>query len=111
MPTSFTVGNETKLNSALSQIDKSTATNTAFTITLNSGLTGAHALELTTELDAINLGKGDTLKIVGNGDTIDGGGSQRGFFVYSGKVTIEDLTIENTKAVGGAGARGGGGGG
>jgi hypothetical protein len=83
MPTSFTVGSEADLNTALSQIDQSAATNTAFTITLNSGLTGANALKLTTALDAINLGKGDTLKIVGNGDVIDGGGDQRGFFVYS----------------------------
>ena len=88
MATSFTVGSEADLNTALSQIDTSTATDTAYTITLNSGLTGANALKLTTELDAINLGAGDTLTINGDGDVIDGGGTQRGFFVYSGAVTI-----------------------
>ena len=43
--------------------------------------------------------------------TIDGLGDQRGFFVYSGSVTLENLLIENTAAQGGAGGGGGDGGG
>jgi hypothetical protein len=42
--------------------------------------------------------------------TIDGMGDQRGFFVYGGNVTLENLTIENAVAQGGAGGPGGGGG-
>ena len=38
--------------------------------------------------------------------TLDGGGSQRGLFVYAGNVTLENLTIQNMSAVGGAGGGG-----
>ncbi len=50
----------------------------------------------------------------GAGGTLDGGGTQRGLFVYAGKVTIENLTLQNMLAQGGAGGSaysGGGGGG
>jgi hypothetical protein len=113
MTTSFAIGSENDLNSALQQIDvgrSSSAIDTNYTFNFASGLTGASALKLTSALAAINLAGGDTLTINGNGDAIDGGGTQRGFFVYSGQVTIEDLTIQNMKAVGGAGEDGGGGG-
>jgi hypothetical protein len=70
------------------------------------------------ELAAINLKSGVTLDIVGQGHTLDGGNMQRGLFVYSGTVTIEDLTIQNMIARGGnggsllgSGGSGGGGGG
>jgi hypothetical protein len=111
--TIFTVASETDLNNALTAIDltgASSAPNTAYTITLNSGLTGANALQLTAALHAINLAQGDTLTIQGNGDTIDGGGSQRGLFVYSGKVTVENLTLANMTATGGNGFGNAGGG-
>jgi hypothetical protein len=74
-------------------------------------------IELTTELKAINLQAGVTLDIKGNGATLDGknettgvSDNQRGLFVYSGVVTIENLTVANTRAVGGTGGVGGGGG-
>ena len=60
---------------------------------------------------AINLPAGSTLTIQGtNGSggaavqTIDGGGTERGLFVYSGDVTVENLTLENMLAQGGNGA-------
>ena len=40
----------------------------------------------------------------GPGITLDGAGLQRGFFVYQGTVAINDLTIQNTVAQGGAAA-------
>jgi Hint domain len=108
--TSFAnVSTVTALNTDITSIDVgggNAATDTTYTITLASGLTGASALALTTELEAINLGSGDTLDIVGSGDTINGEGSQRGFFVYSGTVDISDLTIADTTATGGAGGNG-----
>jgi hypothetical protein len=110
MPTSFQVANQTDLNNAITQIDvggASAAINTAYTITLTSSFT------LSTDLWAINLASGSSLTVQGNfrgnNATIDGGGSQRGFFVYSGTVAINNLTITNAAAVGGAGASGGGG--
>src|SRR6185503_489362 len=57
------------------------------------------------------LATGDSLTIVGNGGTIDGGGAERGFLVYAGNVIIQDLTIQNAVAQGGAGGGGGLGGG
>ncbi len=56
-----------------------------------------------------------SLTIDGNGATLDGGavngvGGHRGLFVYSGNVTIENLTLSNMNAIGGAGVSGGGGG-
>ena len=113
MPTSFTVTSEADLNGAIQQIDvsgSSSAADTAYTITFGAGLTGADALRLTADLYAINLASGDTLTIDGNGAAMNGLGDQRGFFVYSGAVTIDDLTIENAVAAGGDGGDGGGGG-
>lgn len=80
---------------------------------------GAHEIDLsanamialTTQLEAINLHSGVTLVIEGNGATLDGQNGTRGLFVYSGNVTVEDLTIQNTVAHGGNGGSPGGGGG
>src|SRR5262249_52244840 len=64
---------------------------------------------------AINLMGADTLTINGKGASLDGvfnGFSIfRGLFVYSGKTTIENLTIKNATASGGASSTSGGGGG
>ncbi len=85
--------------------------NTAYTI----DITGQ--INLTTDLLAINLESGSSLTLAGtNGSggpavqTLDGEGSQRGLFVYAGNVTLENLTLQNMSAVGGAGGSGGGGG-
>ena len=99
---------------------------TAYTI----NITGQ--INLTTALLAINLPTGVSLTIAGtdgggNGvpqvQTVNGtptageggsGASERGFFVYSGNVTLENLIITNAVAQGGAGGSGptaGGGGG
>lgn len=59
--------------------------------------------------------QGLNLVINGNGATIDmsqanGGAADRAFFIASGNVTINNLTIANGRAVGGAGGPGAGGG-
>lgn len=79
----------------------------------------------TTTLDLSNLSKNRMVPIESNiiidgstatdGLILDGGGTHGGFFIYSGEVTIQNLTIQNTLADGGDGgdgsAGGGGGGG
>ena len=99
MPTSFSVANEAQLNAAIQQIDvggASAATNTAYSITLTAGFM------LTGNLDAINLASGSSLTVQGSNATINGGGVQRGFFVYSGTVAIDNLAITDAVATGGA---------
>ena len=114
MITIFTVASEADLNADIRAIDVSgadAAQNTNYVI----NITGT--IDLTTDLLAINLESGSSLTIAGtNGiggpavQTLDGNGSQRGLFVYAGNVTVENLTLENMAAVGGAGGSGGGGG-
>ena len=113
MPNDFTVTDETDLQNAIDAIDvggTSAAANTNYTITFAPGLTTASPLTLTTPLDAINLSSNDTLTINGAGGALDGDKANRGLFVYSGAVTIKNLTIQNALARGGAGYGGGGGG-
>jgi hypothetical protein len=67
------------------------------------------------DISAINLAGSDTLTINGQGASLNGAEAYRGLFAYSGIATIENLTIENCVAKGGAGgstgSRGAGGGG
>jgi hypothetical protein len=72
---------------------------TNFKITLAAGATLTEA----TEILAVNLEDNDTLTIDGQGATLDGAGAHRGLFVYAGNVTIQNLTIADTVARGGAG--------
>src|SRR5271166_3413915 len=92
------VTTEAQLNAAIVAADGEAANSGAFQIQLGANITLASALE------AINLKSGVTLDIAGGNFALNGGGSQRGLFVYSGTVTIENLTIENAVAEGGAGA-------
>ena len=73
-------------------------------------ITGNITLGVGTTLPAINTTS--PLIISGNNFTINGGGVQRGFFVYAGTVAINNLAITNAAAVGGnsscCGAAGGG---
>ena len=80
---------------------------TDYAITLAPGATLTEAADLY----AVNLAGNDTLTIDGEGATLDGANAHRGLFIYSGNVTIDNLTIADTVARGGAGAYGGGGGG
>ena len=113
MPNDFIVTDEADLQTAIDAIDvggTSSATNTAYTITFAPGLTGANALTLDTSLHAIDLAAGDNLAINGSGGTLDGASAYRGLFVYTGKVTVSNLMVQNTVARGTDGMDGGGGG-
>jgi hypothetical protein len=109
------VTSEAELNDAIIQADGEAANSGAFEI----DVVGILDNPLTTALKAINLQPGVTLNIVGKRlipgqdsfPVLDGGGSQRGLFVYSGTVNIKNLTIENMVARGGNGGTGAGGGG
>ena len=96
--TTFDVGNETDLNNTIHFIETSGFPNN-YVIDITGTIT------LSSQLLAINLQSGSTLTIQGtNGSggaqvqAIDGANTYNGFFVYSGDVTIEDLTLENMKA-------------
>ena len=118
--TSFTVSNESDFSQVLSFIDSGGAnshTNTAYTINI---LATGGTLDLTTDLNAINLASGSSLTINGNAETLDGGyqanvagSGSSGLFVLAGTVTVNNLTIADSVARGGAGGNGliGGGGG
>jgi hypothetical protein len=64
----------------------------------------------TTALEAINLNVGNVLLIEGDDATINGGGTQRGLFDYTGSLIVSGLTIADTAAIGGAGGPEAGGG-
>ena len=107
---SLSASDSTGLNAEIREVDLASqalanqGTSAAFTIDIANNITLASAL------DGINLGAGSSLTIDGGGDTLDGGGTQRGLFVYSGTVTVEHLTIAHAVAAGGAGGSGAGGG-
>jgi autotransporter-associated beta strand protein len=109
MPT-IDVSSESDLNNAIQEVDSSPFPNN-FVIDITGPIT------LSSQLLAINLQSGSTLTFEGtNGSggaqvqTIDGASAYNGFFVYSGDVTIEDLTLQNMKAKGGPGGALAGGG-
>lgn len=110
-PFVFTVSNEAQLNNVIYQAD-TTGGNYIVKVT--------GTIDLTSHLTVLGLLANTQYFIIegttsgGNNaqvQTIDGLGSQRGFFVLSGNVTLQDLNINNTLARGGDGGAGGGGGG
>ena len=111
--TAFSVSDEAELNAAIRAISVNghdAAANIAYTI----DITGP--INLTTALSAIDLDTGSSLIINGSNGAggayaINGMGGQRGFVVSAGNVTLENLTIEDAVAQGGAGGFSGGGGG
>ena len=75
---------------------------TQYLITLAAGAT----LTESADIAAINLKGADTLTLDGQGAFLNGAGAHRGLFAYAGGVTINNLTIENAVARGGAGGDG-----
>jgi uncharacterized protein with beta-barrel porin domain len=88
------------LSAAIAQVDGNASASYVINIQNNITLTGAAA----NTLNAFNTTSNVTVN--GGGFTLDGGGVQRGFFVYSGTVAINNLTIQNTQALGGNGGGG-----
>ena len=97
--TIINVASGSDLVNALTTVDNNPSTN--YRINFTQSVT----LDSTTTLPAINTSA--NLTITGNNKTLDGGGVQRGFFVYAGSVGISDLTIANAQALGGTGGHGG----
>ena len=102
MPITLSADNETTLDADIAKVNAASSGAYVIDITRNIGESADPTL--------ISEQKNVTLTIDGRGFALGGGGLHRGLFVYSGTVTIEDLTIENASAKGGAGASGGGGG-
>jgi autotransporter-associated beta strand protein len=110
-----TVASAQELSDAIRVVDEASQASggngTHYVITIAPNVT----LTETADLWAVNLRGSDTLTINGNGAILDGNSeagvanAHRGLFVYTGDVTINDLTIEHTVAKGGDGANGGGG--
>jgi hypothetical protein len=101
--TALNVASGSDLVNALTTV--STNPGTSYRINFTSNVT----LNASTTLPAINTTS--PLIISGNNNTLDGGGVQRGFFIYSGIVSISDLSITRAQALGGAGGSGLGAGG
>ena len=84
-------------------------------IDINNNPTGDYRLvfganvTLSSPVRPIELTTG-SLTVVGDGHSIDGGGVARPFFIESGAVRIENLTIAGGLAQGGGGGTGAGGG-
>jgi hypothetical protein len=91
----YSVSSFASLSADIGAINAATAPGTyTIDITGDISLTGA--------LPEISLASGVRLDIVGNGLTLDGGGSEAGLFAYQGTVSIDDLTLLNTTITGGA---------
>ncbi len=73
------------------------------TIALNASL---GTIALSSDLPVIQ----SSITLQGNGNALSGANTYRGLLVYSGTVSISDLTIQNAVAQGGNGGAGGGGG-
>src|SRR5580704_15138426 len=99
------VTNETDLNPDLETV--AAETSGGFTLTLGASFV------LSSDIEAIDLHAGVTLTIDGAGNTLNGNDLHRGFLVYAGTVTIENLGLSSVAAIGGSGGAGiyGGGGG
>ncbi|HEX4259762.1 MAG TPA: hypothetical protein VHY76_01555, partial [Acetobacteraceae bacterium] len=119
MTTTIDVSTEAQLNQAIATVDGETAGDYViqFATTIAEGTdSGGTAVfqgttvDLPQDLFALNLVAGVSLTIDGAGNTLDGSNAFRGFLAYAGDITIENLTITDADAVGGAGAFGGGGG-
>jgi len=111
MTTNYNVSSASQLSADIKAVDLASQADggdgTQYLITLQAGAT----LTESADISAINLTGKDTLTINGKGAFLDGAGLYRGLFAYSGTTTIENLTIEDAVAEGGAGGEGENGGG
>ena len=102
------VSDQATLNAAIEQLDQTTTPGNyqiQFTGNITEGESGQPD-----GIYAISLHSGVTLTIEGGNFSLNGAGSDGGLAVISGNVTIQNLTITDTLAQGGAGTGDGGGG-
>jgi hypothetical protein len=100
----FSAASAAELDAALRAVSAASfgsALAEAYSITLSADIL------LSADLPGIHLAHDDTLRIVGNAHTLDGGNVARGFLAYAGGIEISDLRIARTRAAGGAGGDGG----
>jgi hypothetical protein len=102
VPTAFTVSTAAELDDAITTLDAVSSPGT-YTITFSADITEG-------DVDALYAAPGVAVVIQGNSLTLDGSGTGNGLAVLGGKVSIADLTIEDTLARGVAGSGSGGGG-
>jgi T5SS/PEP-CTERM-associated repeat protein len=112
------VATQTQFNAAIQTLDAQTVAG-SYTIVLTGNITETDPGQ-PAGLNAIDLASGVTLTIEGGGNTLDGTGAvavampgtnvSTGIAVLGGKVSIADLTIEDTLARGADGDSSGGGG-
>ena len=108
------VANQADLVNAIKLIDGLAATDPVDSPNVVISIAAGTTIDLSADLPMLTVGNGNSLVIDGHGATIDGGNLYQGFLVYSGAATIDNLTLLDTRAQGGAGgssAGGGGGGG
>lgn len=101
------VSSQSELNNEIQQLY--TATPGSYTIDFTGDILEGEVGQ-PAGIYAIDLPNNVTLTIDGGGFALNGAGDNGGLAVIAGKVSIEDLTIEDTVAQGGSGARSGGGG-
>ncbi len=94
--TPISVSNSTDFTNAIQTINNNP--NTSYTLNLTANVTMSQQV-LAIESNA-------TITVVGNGHTIDGASLYRPFFVESGTVALQNLTVANGMAQGGAGGAG-----
>jgi hypothetical protein len=113
--TSTDVGTEAALNQAIAAADA--ATSGSFVIRFTQSITegtdtgstaviGGQTVDLPPDLFALNLQPGVSLTIDGAGFTLDGAGQYRGLLAYAGNISVDDLSISDADAIGGAGGSG-----
>jgi len=96
--TVINVNDASGLAAAIAQVD--TNASAQYVINLQNSIT----LTAGSTLPAFNSTSSVTVN--GNNFTLNGGGIQRGIFVFSGNVAIDNITIQNAQALGGAGGSG-----
>ncbi len=98
--TNFSAGSASDLASDIGLIDAGGAdsgTGQSYSITLTANIA------LNAGLPVISLPSGSSLTILGQGYSIDGGTAYSGLFLKAGSLLLQDVTIENMLAHGGAG--------
>ncbi|HEY4307911.1 MAG TPA: hypothetical protein VGN12_00540, partial [Pirellulales bacterium] len=99
--TPISVGSSTDFYNAIQTINNNP--NTSYTLNVTGNITMSQQV--------LAIESNSTITVVGNGHTIDGAGAYRPFFIESGTVALQNLTINGGTAQGGTGGDGGAGGG